>query len=465
MKKNILSVFVLILIISCNYYQPGNSVKDQNNTSPDSNTPYADIADLESIAEQSDKYVDWKVARVFAVIEKMSFCSEYNWSNSKISERPVLIYNHELEPKYYEFRVIKLNQEIGSIACNAQKEGGKPVQYVMDFAKIYNTDNIKNFSISTKIIDAGYPSKVISRDIGSKNLLSDIYNPITGNSVLNKIEFEVPVSDYLKFADNDVLKKLGVADESIKSQLLKKADQDEADNKAFWDSIEKVKDSILKTTDDEIAAAALSSYESLVKGNWTSTFILYPWWNKAFWVNPGGWCGPNCLEFISIGADCYPGVAGIPGNNYETVTAVYDTFLNDIGSGAKIWEDLKRGLSNHTTYTLNYENFFSNKSHDWNKINSEIQSYYSPAISLRTWASVNGHWSWSWHYRVICGTYRSHTEWRQYFLWWSWIASRNYDYYLMHDNGADGQYMSGGYNWWETAGSWAQFESITAKPK
>ncbi|MBN2739104.1 MAG: hypothetical protein JXR70_19145 [Spirochaetales bacterium] len=86
-------------------------------------------------------------------------------------------------------------------------------------------------------------------------------------------------------------------------------------------------------------------------------------------------------------------------------------------------------------------------------------------MSLRTWASVNGVWSWSWHYRVIIGIQQVHKEWTEPFLWWTVLQISDSYYYYMHDNGSDGIPMSGGCNWWEVAGSFAQFESVTAKNK
>lgn len=449
-----------MLFFSCSFDQVGI---DNNLNNKILDTPYTDVTELEIVTENTDKYVDWKVARIFAVMEKESFITENDWSNSKVSKRPIIIYNHELEPKYYEFRVIQAGVEIGAIACNAQKKGGKPIQYIMEYAKKYNASGTRGLNL--KIIDNGYPANVIQGIINSKGALEQKIDPETGLPVNNDAaEFEVTSIDFLENADTEVLKKLGITTEEMKADLLQKAEEKQAEISEMWNQIESVKNLILKTTDNEIEAAANTS-KALNRGNWTSQYIAYQWWNKANWINPGGWCGPNCLEFISIGANCYPGVTGTPGNNWNTVYSVYSTFVNETGTGAKVWEDLKSALAKYTTYTLNYKDFFSNKSHGWDKINSEMRAYAAPALSLRTWASVNGAWNWSWHYRVICGTKRVHTEWKASFLWWSWTESKNEDYYLMHDNGADGKPMSGGYNWWEVAGSFAQFESITVKKK
>ena len=96
-------------------------------------TPYTDMSLLENTrsATMSDPdVVNWKVARFFAVVEKVSFEKHYpSWEGAKVSEKPIVIYNPNYNiPMYYEFRVIKAGKELGSITCHATKESSTPVE-------------------------------------------------------------------------------------------------------------------------------------------------------------------------------------------------------------------------------------------------------------------------------------------------------------------------------------------------
>ena len=92
-------------------------------------TPYTNMSNLSiarSVADEADPdIVNWKVARFFALIEKIDFESVYPWHGAKVSEYPVVIYYADSnKPRYYEFRVIKNDVGIGSITCNASKSEG-----------------------------------------------------------------------------------------------------------------------------------------------------------------------------------------------------------------------------------------------------------------------------------------------------------------------------------------------------
>ncbi len=101
-------------------------------------TPYAGEQALTAISS-AEGFVNWKLARFFAVVELTEFRETNSWDGAVLSDYPLVIYNAQTGlPRYYEFRVIRGNTEIGAIACAAEKNEGEPVQYVMPFCKENN---------------------------------------------------------------------------------------------------------------------------------------------------------------------------------------------------------------------------------------------------------------------------------------------------------------------------------------
>ena len=97
----------------------------------ESQTPYATVEELDAITNGTTEYVYWRVARTFALMELESFRTENGWDGAKLSTLPVLVYDSMSRPKYYEYRVILDDREIGAITCVAQKRDGGPTAYVL----------------------------------------------------------------------------------------------------------------------------------------------------------------------------------------------------------------------------------------------------------------------------------------------------------------------------------------------
>lgn len=423
----------------------------------DGYVPYAGTEELNTIARNSE-FVDWKISRIFAVIEKESIKMNECWSNASVSTQPIIIYDNNLIPKYYEFRILKDGNSIGAITCNARKIAGEPIGFVLDFAPKYEVKGgKKSGQVDEYVVDSGYPSKTAIVCKSKKD---------TDGLAEESVEFEVSVVEFLDNADTEVLAKLGITTEEMKQELLRNALVKQQQYSEMWRAIESNRSLILATTDQEIAEMYSKNSRKSVssRGDWTSTFFAVPWYNKKDWVNPGGWCGPSCLAFISIGADCFPGVTWLPVNDFRTMYAVRISFEKEVGEGPRIWEELAPALEKFTPYKLDLGQIGA-KLHDWGKVNTKMREYNTPAISLRTWAKRNGIWTWEWHYRVIIGTQQVHREWMEQFLWWKILKQSDSYYYYMHDNGSDASVMGGTSNWWETAGSLAQFQSVAIKAK
>ena len=119
------------------------------------NTPYAAMPELESVTNGTNAYVYWRIARLFALCELENFRDDNDWTDMKISERPVLVYDALSHPKYYEYRVLNGGTECGAIVCIAQKKDGEPTAYVLRYAPDYS--ELLDYPANYRVIADGYP--------------------------------------------------------------------------------------------------------------------------------------------------------------------------------------------------------------------------------------------------------------------------------------------------------------------
>lgn len=434
MKRSIFSriIVIIAMILTLGFVSCKNEITDEEIFI--STTPYASESELDALCNFG--FVDYKVARFFALTEMAEFTEVNSWQNSTLSDFPIIIYNSETdEPRYYEFRVIKDGIEIGAIACVAQKSEGDPVQYVMPYAtEVSPIISRSVINTTSKFVDVGYPSKLVS-----KNLVTNRSENATTEEFEN-YEVDIKVKDLLETATPELLNDLGITSDEIYNQYIEEQKQEEERIKLLWEQIYSAKDSILDVSDEEILDTISPRATTI------STYFLNDWMNVKDWYNPGGYCGPNAMAFIALGLGESSGYKNIPtSNNYTKLRDFYKDFATTIGDGAKVFSSLSKGLSTLTDYKLSVDAF-----HSWNTISKNIKNTGLPSVSLRSSKSLS---DLAWHYRDIIGTKTETTTTSKKFLWWTWTSVSNTNWYYMHDNGSDGQ------NFWEKAGTFYQFWS------
>ena len=155
----------------------------------ESQTPYATVEELDAITNGTTEYVYWRVARTFALMELESFRTENGWDGAKLSTLPVLVYDSMSRPKYYEYRVILDDREIGAITCVAQKRDGGPTAYVLPSPSDYS--QVKTKGAEYRIVANGYPRVAFKRasqtERGVKLLEDD--NSISGEISPDLVEY------------------------------------------------------------------------------------------------------------------------------------------------------------------------------------------------------------------------------------------------------------------------------------
>jgi len=414
------------------------------------NTPFADIELLEDIAN-TEGFVNWKVARFFALNELDERRLENSWIDAWLSEYPLVIYNAETgNPRYYEFRVLKDTKEVGAISCAVDKREGMPIQYVLPFVnKVSNTSARSVINYSGKFIDKGYPNQLL---IWEQNTSRSI-DASTGITDSNEYPIDAKALDVLLNATKEELELLGINSDEIYENYLA-IEKDRAEQLAlFWEEIDEINDNIINMTEEELLEVFNSNLSTArsVTTSYSGTYTLSDWVNKSTWTDTGTYCGPNVIAFIMLGLGTKSNYPNIPTvNNYNQLINYYNDIEDRMGKGPKLFhwfegDSLNGWLMEFTGgryYLATHWGILTIVSHDWSAINSSIRYNQLPAISLR-WPKINNI-SGGFHYRTIIGTRMAETNLKFKFLWWTvsipiWMEGQ----YLMHDNRSDG------HNWWE----------------
>jgi len=246
--------------------------------------------------------VEWKVARFFAVVEKVSFEKHYpSWKGAKVSKKPIVIYDPENNtPMYYEFRVVKDDKELGAITCNATKESGNPVAYVSEMANKVAAKvarELKNENL--KLVAVNYPGKFVvgqnsiaTRSVGSVGDV-EFKDAITAERLdINNVFIPIRTKDVLENLDGAIMKELNIS-EVDKAEMLAKIKEEDDEAKEFWQAIDVEK--ILSTTDEEIESSLHycehdmhTKHVYATEKLWEDEKILSDWADKAKWKVKAG---------------------------------------------------------------------------------------------------------------------------------------------------------------------------------
>jgi hypothetical protein len=138
-KYSFYALFIAVAIMySCSteeLYVGDTDISSLNgNTAVLSNVPFADEPTLAEIALKS-KNVPYNTARKLALVEMETGLKEsMQWYGTKLSQKPVVIYDGKSNAKYYEFIVTnQQGQEIGTVTACAQKESDEVIAFDISY--------------------------------------------------------------------------------------------------------------------------------------------------------------------------------------------------------------------------------------------------------------------------------------------------------------------------------------------
>lgn len=467
------AALVLFLLGSCNSGFSGKETTPFDGI-PDGElvTPYAGTEVLRSVrsaSETDNDLVDWKVARFFAVVEKVKANALYDWKGTKLSEKPVIIYYPESnKPKYYEFRVIKDGKEVGSITCHASKAEGDFVAYVSEMTHRVSAAvarDLVSLRGDKKLSAVNYPNSFVMSERAASLENANFKDALTQTAIPAETVFVEKHADvFLKEASAETLAKMEITEEA-KAEMLADISERKAMFADLWADVDKSKEKILAITDEEIEKAFENAVAEApqaepgnitIKKSWIETNEVYrkslnDWVDKKDWFiyDRKTWCGPAAVTFVALGLGSKSGCSYVPlVNDSEKIKALYDKFESVIGTGPKVISSLDRGLRYYTNYRIEQK-----LGHRWASVDDHLCDYNLPVISLRS----GWYGDWGFHYRTVIRTAKD--ERRIYNeIWWYWFGWKSHRWstylsttrwYYMHDNGSDSD-RSG--NFWEKAG-------------
>lgn len=434
MKKNLFLLYCFIMVTSLSSCLNSNSniTSHSKKSIEDDFIPYASDKELDYLMENG--FVNYKISRYFANIAMRDFSQSNGWEDSVLSDYPIIIYSQETgKPRYYEFRVLKDNNQIGAISCAANQDEGDAVQFILPYVLEIEDQNVTRAIISGdwKIIDLNYPSSLYLKSTNTNRMINN-----NGNIVEGELCTDLTIQDFLN--NSSILDELGI-DESQVSTLVDLKESFEEENKEYWNFIKENEEIILATTDEEIQSIYDRIYgDSSSRGIKTTTTksenLLYDWSEKVTWYNPGGWCGPSCISFITLGLGEKSGYNDVPlFNDAKKIKKMYEDFEDEIGTGPKVFSHLNKGLSALTDYKL-----VNDFGHLYSTISSNVSKYQLPCISLRGSKGLSSD-TIQWHYRTIIGTKTVTKKTKITAFNKTLLTFKDVDnYYAIHDNGTDG---------------------------
>lgn len=373
---------------------------------------------LEKISSNANN-INYKVARKFAKIDYVLLQKKNQWTDSILSDLPIVIFNHHKFPMYYEFRIYKNDEVIGAITTNIQKNRGFPIAFEINHPQFLNDIDEKypNFAL----VDCGYPT------IGyCENSLSDTW--IIRYFDNSSTDIQVPDKDFnINKELNDVYDSSHI--ENYKQEILMHLNYDHHDFKSFWNYVDINIDRILNT--NIILKQNISTEK--VSAN------LDPTWNwfVDYADSIYGWCGPSLMTF-------FLSVAGNWENKSpEGIRELYETVEKIIGTGPVIVPGLNKVFTkkNSPFSSLPYKiSSLPLLSFQTERIMNNMRINKMPIASLINYLTIGKGWG-SWHWRAILEIEKISyfDKFKTFFSWWNWhpVNEKNkFEYiYTIFDNG------------------------------
>lgn len=194
-KRELLSIpFCVILLFACNNedLSPeilGSSI-ESNHKRQELYIPYADSVELKELA-QNKKVLDFELARKITLLEmnETGFVQDMGWNGYHLAPNPVVIYNLESWPKFYDFIAFDSeNNAIGTIRVNANRKNSSVINgvysSVFDYNEFLTKSNASNPSIfmdwkgeqfvGVRSKGGKAPKQIISVDNGTPVLMENM---------------------------------------------------------------------------------------------------------------------------------------------------------------------------------------------------------------------------------------------------------------------------------------------------
>jgi len=290
-----------------------NSIQYQNIA----HTPYANINELNKIKEFDNGVVDWRIARTFALIELETWRKDNRWYGGYLSKKPVVIYDGDSKPRYYEFRVVVTNsgyKEIGAITTVARKALGGPIVYALPTVRNYGA--VKTKGPGFKILDCDYPSFGYGM-IGKVGDTVSLTVNNQGESVVPKKDLGMDEITALVADNSNFLTTNSISISDAITIVQQKLQDRKEFNLKLWDSMASIETNLIILSTNDAFFKEMGKVDSKSWITTTTRQIVDPiiktvpgWWDPDFLDKPSGlnwdasarspnWCGPSVVGLIA----------------------------------------------------------------------------------------------------------------------------------------------------------------------
>lgn len=218
-------VTITIGISSCRENLPDEEfIMNERIETCERNFPFASDKDLKSF-ELNSKLINPNLARkqalldlfqfqdFFASLTKNGVCDELRLSN-----KPIIVYDEDKQPKLYEFIVLIENYPIGTITTFATKEVADISACILPFVRNYSCQYAQYFS-------ANYPHTKSNTEIRSKDNQVKCKTTLDSISDINFIMSTSEIKSYWKRIEEKAFSFVSLSDQQIhdlyESQLLR----------------------------------------------------------------------------------------------------------------------------------------------------------------------------------------------------------------------------------------------------
>jgi hypothetical protein len=425
-------LFTAILLISGCAFQPAADGKESETAGHTVTfAPYASADELDAVTNIGPDYLYYKILRNCAVVDMQGFIQTYHWQNAVVSDKPIVIYNTEKNPKYYEFRVVRDGQQIGIIATIVNKKDGSPIAYVVN-----NVLDYSRITGNEALVADNYPYNAAFGRISANGSSFTGFVDYKEEKSITPDEKDNP-EIFLKAADISGLKIYGITNQQQLSVLKENILKNQNENIAKWNKLLVEQASILKMTDAELIQKTAAAVSRDMDGSSEYKIPEYDnitGYQSPTYINKYGNltcqpCGVDCLWWIYAGKyNLYNGKKVLDANQAGAVDMrndliKYGIWTDDAGNLMIDPSSMSCALHNSTfgEYNINTWGYLGiNYTDDgaWcHSIETHLKNTGNPVL-----CETVG------HYLVVYGT---RIAWKT--EWWGYYWEDHYVW--VHDNG------------------------------
>ncbi len=295
MKFATIVLFAVLVLTGCKKEE--TSISDsgvhRKLLSHDAMIPYADSVTL-SVFNSDESIIHYKVARYYAYWEIENALSAplgIEGTEYRLTAYPVIIYDYDSRPKYYEFGVIVNGVVVSGVTTIAKKESSNMISFIFEEPLNYDDCGIYSYFVgnypSVFYGTPSYPGNAPA-SLFMEDGITSVHNIPSCNILDNYANLIHSMDDTGRLLHADVI--------NIMSAEIAEMNTELAD---FWAEADAKKDSILRMSDEQIIAEVQQSVNQR-SATWDEYII--PSYNnnlkKTFW---SGWCGPSAIAWAYRG--------------------------------------------------------------------------------------------------------------------------------------------------------------------